>query len=258
MRRYWLPASALQGDQILIDGEPFHHIFDVCRQEMGSKFEVLGVPGVAHFVEVTDVQKKKAFARVLETRRIPELPKPHLVLALSLCRYHVMDSVVERAVEMGVAEIRPFFSDFSFIRKSASLPDSKMERWRKIVVSATQQSGRGDLMPLQDPVDFEDLLSSFNQSGQKAGLFAYEGASPKAIKEFTHELPREAEQVWIFVGSEGGFSAEEVQRIQDLGLVPVTLGDQVLRVETACIALVSVLKYELGLMTSTGGGTNVE
>jgi 16S rRNA (uracil1498-N3)-methyltransferase len=253
MRRYWLPANSIQNDVVVIEGDPFHHIFDVCRQERGSKFEVLGVPGQAHLVEVTELGKKKATARVLSTRKVPPLPKPHLVLALSISRYQVMDSVVERAVEMGVAEIRPFFSDFSFVRKATSLPDSKLDRWRKIVVSATQQSGRGDLMPVKDPVDFEELLQEFNRRPQAAGLFAYEGASPKAIRELVQDLPTQAEEVWIFVGSEGGFSVQEVQKIQDLGLVPVTLGDQVLRVETACIALVSILKYELGLMASSTG-----
>lgn len=254
MRRYWLPARSIQTDSVVIEGDPFHHIFDVCRQGPGSKFEVLGAPGKAFLVEVEEVGRKSARARVLEARDIPPLPRPHLVLALSVPRFPVMDSVVERSVEMGVAEIRPFFSDYSFVRKAASLPESKMERWRKIIVSATQQSGRGDLMPLHEAVELPELLRTFNQRDGRAGLFAYEGASPLAVKELVQDLPKDADEVWIFVGSEGGFSSKEVQEIQDLGLVPVTLGDQVLRVETACIALVSILKYELGFMASQSGG----
>lgn len=254
MRRYWLSAQAIQGELVEISGDPFHHIFDVCRQEVGSKFEVLGAGPYALLVEVIEVAKKKATAKIISKREIPPLPKPHLVLALSLSRYATMDSVVERAVEMGVAEIRPFFSEFSFIRKASSLPDSKIDRWKKIVVSATQQCGRHDLMPVHDPIDFEVLLKEFNRNTSRAGLFAYEGASPSAIQDFARKLPKNQQEIWIFVGSEGGFSPAEVQRIQDLGLVPVTLGDQVLRVETACIALVSVLKYEFGLMASQTGG----
>ena len=254
MRRYLLSPSAIKTEDVLIEGDAFHHIFDVCRQEKGSKFEVLGNPGIAYFVEVFEVGKKSARAKILNSRVIPALPKPHLVLAISIPRFPVMDAVVEKAVEMGVSEIRPFFSDFSFVRSSSTLPSSKLDRWKKIVVSATQQSGRGDLMPIQDPLSFEKTLQEFNQSPLKAGLFAYEGASPKAIKDFISEMPKDLEKVWIFVGSEGGFSNAEVQRIQDLGLAPVTLGDQVLRVETACIALVSILKYEAGLMASQLGG----
>lgn len=253
MRRYLLPPSAIQKEHVTIEGEPFHHIFDVCRQGVGSKFEVLGTSGKAHLVEVLEVGKKRASAQVISVRAIPELPRPHLILALSVPRFNVMDSVVERAVEMGVAEIRPFFSEQSFVRKRDSLPDSKLDRWRKIIVSATQQSGRGDLMPLREPIDFKELLAEFNQKDAVQGLFAYEGASPSAIKQVAQRLTENSQEVWIFVGSEGGFSHQEVADIQDQGLAPVTLGDQVLRVETACIALVSVLKYELGLMVSSTG-----
>jgi len=255
MRRYWLTPSAFQSDSVSIEGDAFHHIFGVCRQEKGSKFEVLGLEGKAWLVEVVELGKKSARAEKIEERQIPPLPKPHIVLALSIPRFHVMDSVVERAVEMGVQRILPFFSDFSFVRKGSSLPDSKMDRWRKIIVSATQQCGRGDLMPLLDPRTFEKLQKDFlNPGARRAGLFAYEGTASNVIAEFARKTTREGlDEIWIFVGSEGGFSHQEVQQIQDLGLAPVTLGDQVLRVETACIALVAVLKYEFGLLTSQPG-----
>lgn len=251
MRRYWLTTDSFINDQVIIQDEPFHHIFDVCRQEVGSKFEVLGYQNQAILVQVTEVQKKKALATVLTRRTIPELPRPHIVLALSIPRFQVMDSVVERAVEMGVAEIRPFFSEFSFVRRTDSLPAAKKDRWKKIVMSATQQSGRGELMSIHEPVSFSELLTEFNRQTQATGLFAYEGAAQSGLKDFARGLLPSTQEIWIFVGSEGGFSETEVQKIQDLGLAPITLGDQVLRVETACIALIAVLKYEIGLMTTS-------
>lgn len=259
MRRYWVPRDQIREHEIEIRGEPFHHIFDVCRQEVGSHFEILGDGNKAHVIEVTRLEKKKAFARILESREIPELRKPHLVLALSLPRYPVMDAVIEKAVEMGTARIQPFFSEFSFIRKKSSLPPGKQERWEKIVVSATQQSGRGDLMPISDPRDLSDLLESFNPSSSRRGLFAYEGASTLGIRDQLHsESLCDLDEYWIFVGSEGGFSSTEVEIFRSKGLQPVTLGDQVLRVETACIALLAVLKYEFGHMTANLGDKSRE
>ncbi|MFN7729507.1 MAG: RsmE family RNA methyltransferase [Bdellovibrio sp.] len=255
MRRYWLDASAFDDEGVTIDGDPFHHIFDVCRQEKNSKFEVLGQTGKAWLVEVTNVSKKRAYARKIAERKVAQIAKPHIVLCLSVPRFNVMDDVVEKAVEMGAYRVQPFFSEFSFVRKADSLPPSKIERWQKIIVSATQQSGRGDLMPLNEPVPFETLLKDFTNPGvRRAGLFAYEGAAPCAVQELARNWgPQGLDEVWVFVGSEGGFSLQEIQRIQDLGLVPVTLGDQVLRVETACIALLAVLKYEFGLLKSQPG-----
>jgi 16S rRNA (uracil1498-N3)-methyltransferase len=251
MRRYWVPKDQIEGNEVHFTGDAFHHIFDVCRQEVGSRFEVLGDGNKAHLIEVTEVAKKKARGTIKETREIAPLRKPHLVLALSIPRFPVMDAVVEKAVEMGVSRIQPFFSEFSFIRKKNSLPAGKQERWEKIVVSATQQSGRGDLMTIENPVDLEEIQKVFNQNPRRRGLFAYEGASTLGIKDYLQsQNPSDLDEFWIFVGSEGGFSATEVESFQSMGLQPVTLGEQVLRVETACIALLAVLKYEFGHMTA--------
>ncbi|MFS4458342.1 RsmE family RNA methyltransferase [Bdellovibrio sp. HCB2-146] len=252
MRRYWIEKKDLFQNQVNFTGDVFHHIFDVCRQEVGSKFEVLTEDSKAYFVEVTQVTKKSATAQVLEEREIPKLKEPRLHIALSISRFPVMDAVMEKAVELGVSSIQPFFSEFSFLRKGEKLSDNKFERWEKIVKSATQQSGRGDLMKINEPMTFDNLSSLINREAGAAGLFAYEGPSTLSIKNYVQSLRSPNSQairdIWIIVGSEGGFSHQEVQKLQDLGLHPVTLGPQVLRVETACMALVSVLKYDFDLM----------
>lgn len=252
MRRYWIDKKDLFQDQINFTGDVFHHIFDVCRQEVGSKFEVLTEDSKAYFVEVTQVTKKTAAAQILEERTIPPLKEPHVHIALSLSRFPVMDAIMEKAVEMGVASIQPFFSEFSFLRKGEKLSDNKVERWDKIVKSATQQSGRGDLMKVHPAVTFDKVSPMINPSAGSVGLFAYEGPSTLSIKEYVSQVKSEHPQglrnLWIIVGSEGGFSHHEVEEFKKLGLHPVTLGPQVLRVETACMALVSVLKYDFDLM----------
>ncbi|MGZ3770742.1 MAG: RsmE family RNA methyltransferase [Bdellovibrio sp.] len=252
MRRYWIEKKDLVQDQVQFTGDVFHHIFDVCRQEVGSKFEVLTEDSKAYFVQVTQVTKKNATAQILEERSIPPLKEPHIHIALSLSRFPVMDAIMEKAVEMGVKSIQPFFSDYSFLRKGEKLSENKVDRWEKIVRSATQQSGRGDLMQIHPTINFDKLSSLINQSEQQVGLFAYEGASTLSIKSYVQKAkadhPQGIKNIWIIVGSEGGFSHQEVEEFNKLGLHPVTLGPQVLRVETACMALVSVLKYDFDLM----------
>ncbi|WP_415063243.1 RsmE family RNA methyltransferase [Bdellovibrio sp.] len=252
MRRYWIEKKDLFQDQVNFSGDVFHHIFDVCRQEVGSKFEVLTEDSKAYFVEVLQVTKKTALARILEERSIPPLKEPHVHLALSISRFPVMDAIMEKAVEMGVASIQPFFSEFSFLRKGEKLSDNKIERWDKIIKSATQQSGRGDLMKVLPPIPCEKISNLINPSAGSVGLFAYEGPSTLSIKDYVSKVksehPQGIKEIWIIVGSEGGFSHREVEEFQKLGLHPVTLGPQVLRVETACMALVSVLKYDFDLM----------
>jgi 16S rRNA (uracil1498-N3)-methyltransferase len=252
MRRYWIEKKDLFDNRVNFTGDTFHHIFDVCRQEVGSKFEVLNEDSKAYLVEVVHVGKKNAEGRVIEERQIPALPEPRIHLALAISRFPVMDAIVEKAVEMGVQSIQPLFTEFSFVRTPSALSGNKTERWEKIVRSATQQTGRGDLMRISPALGLDEFLSTFNQNERSLGLFAYEGNSTLSIKQYvagskikSTEPPRD---IWIFVGSEGGFSFGEVEKMQKLALHPVTLGPQVLRVETACMALVSVLKYEFDLM----------
>lgn len=254
MRRYWIQKNQIDDqNQVHFSGEQFHHIFDVCRQVVGHHFEVITEDSKAFLVEVLDIQKKKALAIIKEERIIAELPTPRIHLVMSLPRFAVIDSVIERAVEMGVTSIHPCVSDFSHIRKVKEFPIEKYDRWKKIVISATQQSGRGSLMQIAEMTTLEECLKNINLNQQNWCLLAYEGKTQSTLNQELARLKKmhnvdAPSDIWVLVGSEGGFSEAEIVKIADYGLNPVTLGPLVLRVETACLTLVSVLKYEFGLM----------
>lgn len=248
MRRYWVDPECIQNEEVHFTGDIYHHICDVCRMQLGSRFEVLTEGGHAFLVELERMQTGKrphAIARILEKRQVAPLREPYIHLAVGLSRFPTMDAIVEKAVELGVYEVHPFFSDFSFIRTEDKISPAKLARWEKIVLSATQQSGRGDRMRVQKPAPLKKIFDNMNRKANAMGLFAYEGEGEwhlsQAVAEMKHSKPKE---VWIFVGSEGGFSEQEVHWLRDQGLKPTTLGSQVLRVETACVTLVSIIKYE--------------
>ena len=249
MRRYWIDPTCLTGDLVLIKGDVHHHIFDVCRQQVGSKFEVLTGDGKARLIEVTQVGKKEATGRVIEDRPLPTLGQPRIHLALCLPRLPVFEAVVEKSVEMGVASIQPLFSDFSFFRDPSSLSTTKLERWQKIVRSAMQQSGRAEWLDLRPARRLEEFFLEMNRKAGHRCLIAYEGDAPRSVRnQLSSWKPSPPSDVVIFVGGEGGFSLKEIGMFTQHGQAAVTLGPQVLRVETACMALVSVLKYEFDLM----------
>ncbi len=253
MRRYRIEGASENDSDVVIEGESFHHIVDVCRQGMGSRFEVLTESGWALLSEVVQVGKKQALVRVIEKRQIPPLKKPWIHLAMSLPKIATFEAVLEKSVELGVKEIHPFFSDYSFVRTQKDVFSQKRARFEKIIQSATQQSGRGDFLQLQEAREMTELLQHFQQQGSAGGVFAYEGAGDLSISAALQGLPQRAadgktpENVWVFVGSEGGFSLQEVDKFKQINLFPVSLGQQVLRVETACVTLLSIIKYELDL-----------
>lgn len=244
MRRYWIPKSSASMEHLLIEGDEFHHIFHVCRQQEGSRFEVLTEDGHALFVQVETMEKKRAAVKVLESRQLARLPKPHLHLCLSLPKIDTLEKVLEKSVELGVKSLRPFSSDFSFVKSSKKIVSQKHERFQRIIKGATQQTGRGDLMELPPLSDLQSLLEQCREQ-DGVPLFAYEGDGQSSVKEAL-KSSSDSKDIWLFVGSEGGFSEREVQLFQQLGAPPVSLGDQVLRVETACVTLLGIIKYELG------------
>ncbi|MGE0763308.1 MAG: 16S rRNA (uracil(1498)-N(3))-methyltransferase [Bdellovibrionales bacterium] len=244
MRRFWLEPQNWDQEQLQVSGELFHHLIDVCRFEVGDKFELLST-GQAVFVEILSVDKRHAQLRRLEVRQIGQMPKPHIHLALSVPRFAKVDWIVEKSVELGIHEIHPFVSDHSFVRDPAQVPAAKVARWRKLVQQASQQSGRGELMGVAQTTTLQALLTQVNQKPKTLCLFPFEGECELTLKQRLKGLkPTDFEEIWVFVGSEGGFSRAEVESFKVAQIAPVSLGAQVLRVETACLALASILKYE--------------
>ncbi|MCB0410890.1 MAG: 16S rRNA (uracil(1498)-N(3))-methyltransferase, partial [Bdellovibrionales bacterium] len=247
MRRFWIDQDFLKKETLSISGDLLHHIRDVCRQEVGSHFELLPGDGHAYFVEVVSIGKKSLEVRKLEVRKIPEPSRPWIHLLLSVPKFATFESTLEKMCELGVAEVTPIFSDFSFIKGSDKLSESRWQRWQKIIVSASQQSGRGHLLKLHPAVSLKESLKDFNPRPSDLGLFLYEGDARRSLKTYLEDVGSSKdsplEKVWVYVGSEGGFSPAEVGRFNEKGLPSLTLGDQVLRVETACVAIASIIKY---------------
>ena len=250
-RRFFLnpEESHLAADLCTLRGELVHHIKDVCRFKAGDRFEVLPGNNEAVLVEIVSQSSKELSAHVISRRQLPELTKPYLTLALSVPKLPKVDWIIEKAVELGAFEIRPFVSDYSFLRKVSEISENRLARWQKLVQAATQQSGRGDLMKIHPATTLEKLLAEFNRNPATGGLFPYEGEArvnlPHALRELKN---RNLDHLWVFVGSEGGFSQTEVELFARHGLSPTSMGEQILRVETACLALMSIIKYETGAL----------
>ncbi len=247
MRRYLIKGISETQSQVEITGDDFHHIVDVCRQGSGSKFEVLTTSGYALLVEVKAVGRRSAVADVISQRKMEEIKKPYIHMAISVPKLATLEAVVEKSVELGVHKIHPFLSDYSFFKSQKKIMEDKASRFQRIIKGATQQSGRASVMELAPTSDLESVLQLYQNTPQSQGIFAYEGEGGRPLKSVFSSEMKSMENVWLFVGSEGGFSNAEVETFKKINLFPVSLGHQVLRVETACVTLLGVIKYELDL-----------
>ncbi len=255
MRRFWLESNELPnslnvGDEFELPSSTFHHVVHVTRLGVGDTFEGINGSETGYALKLTKVNKKSATAVVVSTRALPKPGLTHLNLAFAVSKWDVTESVLEKSVELGVAIFQPLLTTNSFAKRPNDISDGRFERWQRIVQSATVQSARGGLMELLRPKPLKEYLSAIHRDSASACLFAYEGVCPQDLRTTLVELVKaKPANVWALVGSEGGFSEDEVELIQSYKIVPATMGPQILRAETACMAILSVIKYETGGMT---------
>lgn len=251
-RFYWPDSVELLTESLLVRGDLFHHIRDVCRFGAGDQFEILPGDGRALLYQVTSVGGRDLQAQRISARTLPPPARPAVTLALSVPKLPKVDWIVEKASELGVDEIRPFTSDHSFLRDAREIKENRLERWRKLSMGATQQSGRGDVMQICPASSLQDLWREWEAANRReriVGLFPFEGEAQMGLRRALHDLKAvDPDRIWVFVGSEGGFSQREVAIFGEKGMQAVSMGHQILRVETACLALVSVIKYEVGAL----------
>ena len=243
--RFWIDRVCLQDSRFLIKDSLYHHICHVAKIRKGETFELFCEGLQKYQVILSSVSSSRAFADIVRSYPVPPLKKPYLRLALSLPRLSKMEFLIEKAVELGVKEIQPFISEFSFFKESSKLGLSRQKRWNKIVAHSMALSGRTEPLRIQPLVS----LSEIRVPEKDLALIAYEGkVLTKNLKEILNNQLSQPSSVWLFVGSEGGFSLKEIENfLQKSKAFCFTMGEQILRVESACLFGLSALRYHYHL-----------
>jgi 16S rRNA (uracil1498-N3)-methyltransferase len=176
---------------------------------------------------------------------------PPIILFQALPKADKMDLIVRQAAESGITEIVPFESEYSVAKMPAKIGGQKFTRWERIIKEARQQSGSKIATSVRYPVTINGLFdywSEFNENGALGLIFHHQslggGLEQKSLHSYLYNVPK---VVVLAVGPEGGFSDSEVSRFLDNGFKPLTIGDSVLRTETAALffsAAVRILLLE--------------
>jgi 16S rRNA (uracil1498-N3)-methyltransferase len=232
-RRFFVPL--IRDGQAEIAGEDARHLTQVLRVEPGQLFEISDNQAV-YLAEIQSARKSQVQFRVIE--RLPDPPQETPVhLLASLFKFDRLELLLEKATELGVTSIL-------FIRAERSdkgldkAAEKRIERWRRIVLEASQQSRRLRLPELHPPVRLREAL------GLRAShrLFLDEDRSGVSLLDAIREP---VESAALMVGPEGGWPDNERFAARDAGWTSVTLGDHILRAETAAIAALSVVNAAL-------------
>jgi 16S rRNA (uracil1498-N3)-methyltransferase len=239
MRRYKFDINLEIGQEVDLSGELFKHTVIVCRNKIGDKIELL-YSGKAYVSEFKEILKKSAIVKIVAERSLPNLKRPHLHLVLANPKTAVLERVLEKSVELGVKAVHLLATEKSFF-KTADKIKLKRDRLSKIISQAMQQSARFEDLDLKEPLPFPEFLEFLKtQSDAKSFLLYAKSDEDKDLVKLSNVDG--CEDVYLFVGAEGGFSENEVSQAVLSGVKVISLGSQILRVETACVAGLSILK----------------
>lgn len=242
MPRIYVPSLREKEGPVRITGESARYLLTVLRCKAGDELTLFDSRGGSYRAEVREAGKRDLTVEVKEAFP-PEPESPvGVVLIQGLLKGQKMDLVVQKATELGVREIVPVVTGRAQVRETR-----KPERWRKIALEASRQSGRAVAPAVREPVGFGEFLRA--GEGLRGFLFWEEGGA--ALKEAS--APVKEGIVHVAVGPEGGFTAEEVRMGRDKGLMVTTLGPRILRAETAAIAAVALVQFLIGGLDADGG-----
>ncbi|BFU91719.1 MAG: Ribosomal RNA small subunit methyltransferase E [Nitrospira sp.] len=228
---------------ISITGDLLSHLRDSLRVNIGETLWFGNEQGARCLTEITDVSKRAVTGRILETVQEPLRHAPRLILGQSLLKGEKMDWVIQKATELGVAELVPIESRHSVVQLKADRVDHQLARWQRIALEAAQQSEQWRVPTIASPQSLATLLTS--RATNTITLMLAERRKGKTLQ--TIKLPQDiTDSVLVLIGPEGGWSQEEVQIAEQAEVVPITLGQQILRAETAAIATISILQSRLG------------
>jgi 16S rRNA (uracil1498-N3)-methyltransferase len=238
VRRLCVPAEAIAGDTVELVGDVAGRLARVLRARSGDRIVVFTGDGSERIVEVERVSQKAITGAVIE--HLPGLPEP--AVRVTLCQSTVkgdrFEWALEKGTELGVARFVPLTTGRAVVRSEAG--GARFERWRRIIVEATEQCGRCVVPELSAPASLDETLAS----AEGLVLLPYEGESALGLRTALRAA-KNVREVSILIGPEGGFAEEEVARAADAGAKPVSLGRRILRSETAGIAAVAAVMYEL-------------
>jgi 16S rRNA (uracil1498-N3)-methyltransferase len=226
------------------------HAVSVLRVQPGELIDVVEPDSRVWSTQVVSVDMESVHAKVLG--QVTESFTPDLTLFQGVAKGDKMDDVVRQAVEIGAMRVVPVLCGRSVVRLDAGKRVARGERWRRIAESAAKQSKRTLVPAVDNPVDFRDvpgLIADFD-----GAVVAWEDSRDDGVFDVVVRMSvAGASRVAVFIGPEGGLSAEEVDLLRDAGAVSASLGPSILRTETAAIVALTLASAALGGMGASRG-----
>ena len=231
MKKFFAKKS---GNTFIFEDEELSH-FNIVRCRIGEKILCFGENNIDYICEVEQIGKKNAIAKIVDQTINTKNPKVNITVFQGLVKGEKADLIVQKLTELGVSNLYFFESAYTIAKQN----NNKIERLLKISYEACKQCGRSIPLNIYN-IKFNDIINKLKQ--YDIVLFANEKDTFRSLKDISN-----LKNIAIIIGSEGGFSDEEINILKNNNVVNFGLGSRILRTETACIATASIVGYLLNV-----------
>lgn len=240
MDRIILDRKVEIGKEVLMKGPPLEAL-RFQGGHVGSPITLTDQEGNDFRGRILRLSEGEASICIFDAFPSPTESSLEIILLQALPEKERMELIIQKATELGVSAILPFQSERSISLKEREAKQKKAHRWQEVAIKAVQQSRRAKVPWVRECRPFQEVLGDCEGDGLKILLWEKKGEDLKNV--LRQHL---TQKIYMMVGPEGGFTQEEVILAKAVGFIPVKLGQRILRTETAAIALVGILQYELG------------
>lgn len=248
MHRFYIAPETWNSFAPMLSGSEAHHAREVLRMKLGEKLVLFNGQGREITAEIVDLSGAEIRLRKLHEAETPPL-QCRIVLGQAIPKGKNMELIVQKAVEIGAAEIAPIISDRTIVQVDSEGATQKQSKWRQIAIEAAKQSGQNWLPRVHTPRKLTELFSMASQESFDLRLIGSLQPDARHLKnilvDFSGEHQHRPRSVLMLVGPEGDFTPAELALARRHACQPITLGPIILRVETAAIYCLSILSYEL-------------
>lgn len=234
MQRYFVNEK--KGQSFFLSENDSYHILTVMRMSLGSKIEIV-FDEQLYLCEITDIKNQLVEAKIIEEIKKETIIKPEIIIAQALVKEAKMDFILQKTTELGVDRIIPFEAVRSVVKLDGK-KEKKQERWQRIAKEASEQSKRVTI-PVVSPISTIDNLCKEDSALKLLCTVNELSMNIKKVLQNNHGY----DKIIIVVGPEGGFSKEEEDKLIEAGYISTSLGDLVLRTETASLYIMSIINY---------------
>lgn len=244
--RFYLPPECCTDAVLQLTEREAHHALHVLRVKRDEEVVVLDGAGHEFLCEIADVSRDAVTLRVKQKNAVPP-PPCSITLLQAVPKGKIIESIIQKSVELGAHRIVPLLTERVVTHLGEKEKANKREKWQLVAIEAIKQCGAAWLPKIETPVTIGQFLARKERFDLLlVGSLQTERRHPgKCFQEFQMKHGRRPQNVAVWIGPEGDFTAGELNAIQASGALPISLGRLVLRVETAAIYCLSVLNYEL-------------